>query len=41
MVLNKIPTTLAGLENLMLKQFRTLQDLVMVTKKRARNFTTE
>ncbi len=33
MVLNKIPTTLAGLENLMVKQFRTLQDLVVVTKK--------
>jgi len=33
MTLDTIPSTLAGLENLLVKQFRTLQDLVTVTKK--------
>ena len=33
MVQEKVPATLAGLENLLVKQFRTLQDLISVTKK--------
>ncbi len=33
MIQKQVPTTLAGLENLLVKQFRTLQDLVVVTKK--------
>lgn len=33
MIKDKTPTALAGLENLLVKQFRTLQDLVVVTKK--------
>ena len=33
MIEEKIPGTLAGLENLLVKQFRTLQDLVVITKK--------
>lgn len=33
MTQENIPSTLAGLENLLVKQFRTLQDLILVTKK--------